>query len=195
MDELKLVTASNIINLRTAMGMTQVELGEKLNYSDKSISKWERGEAVPDVYVLSNMAAIFGVTVDYLIKPHDQWDDGKKRKPEVDVHYSGRVVTLVSIVGIWTLAVLLFVICWMLGTYPWIIFVTAVPASLITLLVFNSVWRKGKNNYWIIAALILSVFVLVYLFLLPYNPWQVFLVLAPAELIVFLCSKIKKKKR
>ena len=55
MDELKLIFASNLIRLRTAAGMTQAELGEQLNYSDKSISKWERGEAIPDAMVLKRI--------------------------------------------------------------------------------------------------------------------------------------------
>ena len=63
MDELKLIFASNLIRLRTAAGMTQAELGEQLNYSDKSISKWERGEAIPDAAVLKRMSEIFGVTM------------------------------------------------------------------------------------------------------------------------------------
>ena len=63
LSELKLISASNIIKLRTGAGLTQAELGEKLNYSDKTISKWERGEAIPDAYVLTQMAEIFGVTV------------------------------------------------------------------------------------------------------------------------------------
>ena len=57
MDELKLIFASNLIRLRTAAGMTQAELGEQLNYSDKSISKWERGEGLPDVYILAQIAS------------------------------------------------------------------------------------------------------------------------------------------
>ena len=65
--ELKLVFASNLINLRTAAGMTQAELGTQLNYSDKTVSKWERGEAVPDAYVLTQLAALFGVTVKITI--------------------------------------------------------------------------------------------------------------------------------
>ena len=73
MDELKLIFASNLIRLRTAAGMTQAELGEQLNYSDKSISKWERGEAIPDAAVLKRMSEIFGVTVDYLLDEHDAW--------------------------------------------------------------------------------------------------------------------------
>ena len=74
LSELKLISASNIIRLRTEAGMTQAELGAKLNYSDKTISKWERGEAIPDAYVLTQLAAMFGVTVDYLLSSHDAWD-------------------------------------------------------------------------------------------------------------------------
>ena len=71
MEDLKQIVAKNITELRTAQNLTQAELGEKLNYSDKSISKWERGEAIPDVRVLKEMGGIFGVTVDYLICSHD----------------------------------------------------------------------------------------------------------------------------
>ena len=61
MDERKATIASNLIRLRLAAGMTQAELGEKLNYSDKSISKWERGDVTTDVFVLMQIADIFGV--------------------------------------------------------------------------------------------------------------------------------------
>ena len=71
--ELKLVFASNLINLRTAAGMTQAELGVQLNYSDKTVSKWERGEAIPDAYVLTELSDLFHVTVDYLLSSHDAW--------------------------------------------------------------------------------------------------------------------------
>ena len=67
MDELKKTVAKNITALRTSQHMTQFELGEMINYSDKAISRWERGEAVPDAYVLLQLAGIFGVTVDYLL--------------------------------------------------------------------------------------------------------------------------------
>ena len=192
MDELKLITASNIIKLRTGAGMTQAELGEKLNYSDKTVSKWERAESVPDVYALKRIGQIFDVSVDYLISQHDEWENSKNKKAE-EREYSGNVVTMVSIAGIWTLAVLLFVIFWLLGSFKWFIFVAAVPATLITLLVFNSIWHRGQHNCSIVALLVLSLFVLVYLTLLPYNPWQLFLVLIPSELVVFLSFRIRKR--
>ena len=89
MEDLKQIVAENITRLRTAANLTQAELGSMVNYSDKSISKWERGDAIPDVRVLLQLAQIFGVTVDDLLKPHDgqqplrssgQWHSRYKRK-------------------------------------------------------------------------------------------------------------------
>ena len=104
MDELKLIFASNLIRLRTAAGMTQAELGEQLNYSDKSISKWERGEAIPDAAVLKRMSEIFGVTVDYLLNEHDAWQPGPEPAACDRSHYA---IILVALMGIVTLADLL----------------------------------------------------------------------------------------
>lgn len=73
MEDFKLTFASNLIRLRNDAGMTQAELGEKLNYSDKSVSKWERAESLPDAFVLQKIAGIFGVTIDYLVTGHDAW--------------------------------------------------------------------------------------------------------------------------
>ena len=69
LEDIKRVIADNIALLRKGSGMTQIELAEKLNYSDKAISKWERGESVPDISVLKQIADMYGVTVDYLITP------------------------------------------------------------------------------------------------------------------------------
>ena len=108
MDELKLIFASNLIRLRTAAGMTQAELGEQLNYSDKSISKWERGEAIPDAAVLKRMSEIFGVTVDYLLNEHDAWQPGPEPAACDRSHHA---IILVALMGIVTLAVLVFLCC------------------------------------------------------------------------------------
>ena len=70
MEELRRIMAINIQGLRLRSGMTQQELADKLNYTDKAISKWERGESAPDVSVLKKLAGIFGVTLDYLVTDH-----------------------------------------------------------------------------------------------------------------------------
>jgi transcriptional regulator with XRE-family HTH domain len=67
LEDIKSVIAENISRLRRENNMTQIELADRLNYSDKAISKWERGESVPDISVLKAIADLFGVSVDYLI--------------------------------------------------------------------------------------------------------------------------------
>ena len=194
MDDLKVITASNIINLRTAKGMTQAELGELLNYSDKSVSKWERAEAVPDAYVLKNMSEIFGVSVDYLLSSHDSWERPESFKKE-ERNFHSNIITILVIFGIWTLAFLIYIIGWLLESNWWLLFIYAVPVSLITFLVLNSVWEQGKNNRHIIYALVASVFITVYITFRSYNPWQILLLLVPAEFLVFLSFRIKKSHK
>ena len=195
MEDLKLVFASNLIRLRTGAGLKQTELGEKLNYSDKSISKWERAEALPDAAVLKKMAEIFGVTVDYLLTGHDQWEPSEDTNVRRALTFSTTMVTGVAIASIWTLALLTFVILWLLGQTEWLILIWAIPVSLVTLLVFNSVWNAGRNNRFIVAGLVFSVILLVYLSLLSSNPWQLFLLVVPAEIVVFMSFGIKKNRR
>ncbi len=192
MDDLKRITASNIISLRTQAGLTQLELAEQLNYSDKSVSKWERAESIPDAYVLKQLSEIFGVTVDYLLSAHDECTSAPEPGPALT---QSRVITTIAIVGIWTLALLAYIVCWLAGRLVWLIFVYAVPVSLITLLVLHSVWEEGKYNYWIIAALVLSILATVYLTLLRHNWWQLFLLAVPAELVVFLASRIRNGRK
>ena len=189
MEDLKFITAANIISLRTKAGMTQAQLAELLNYSDKSVSKWERAEAVPDAYVLKHMSEIFGVSVDYLLSSHNDWEPISQTQTR---RYRSEIIVLISMVGIWTLAFFIFIIGWILGHLFWMVFIYAIPISLITLLVFNSVWEKGKRNYYIISTLVASIFVMFYLALLRWNPWQILLLIVPAELIVFLAFRVKK---
>ena len=197
MDELKIIFASNLIKLRTQAGMTQAELGEKLHYSDKSVSKWERGESIPDAFVLKCLAEMFQVTVDYLLCSHDAWEKPVQPGAEKE-SYSRMFITLATVAGIWTLTVAEFVVAWILGHAHWISFVAAVPVSLITLLVLNSLWFKGKGNMYIVMALVLCVVALVYFSFFENNFWQLFLIAVPAELVVFLSFQIgksRKKKR
>lgn len=190
MDERKATIASNLIKLRLAAGMTQAELGEKLNYSDKSISKWERGDVTTDVFVLMQIADIFGVDVDYLLKPHNEIEPAIYNKPASEATYTTNMITLVTVLGIWTVALFIFVILWICGMVVGLVFVYAVPVSLITLLVLNSVWNGGKKNRYIIAALVLSIIATVYLTFLRRNLWQLWLLAVPSLLLVFLGARI-----
>ena len=182
-----------IAGKRKALGMTQAQVAEKLGMSDKSVSKWERAEAVPDAYVLKKMSEIFGVTVDYLLSPHDGWDqDPRQKKPA----YSNQVIILLSVTGVWMLALILFISLWLLGNLVWIIFIYAILFSMLVLLVLNSVLEQGRHNYFIISALLLSVVASLYFSFLYFgkqNYWQLFLLLAPSWIVVYLASRLRKR--
>jgi transcriptional regulator with XRE-family HTH domain len=199
MVDLKLVIASNIIRLRTEAGMTQSELGARLNYSDKSISKWERAESLPDANVLKQMSEIFGVSMDYLFSTNDEW----KPDPEPNANressgFNARAVEAIALCGIATLALLVFILFWIINDlFVWNVFVAALPVAIITHLVLNSIWYKGKGNLVIIGFFIFSILLLTYtsLLLCDINAWQIFLLMIPAVLILFYVSRIRKKRK
>ena len=191
MDELKAIFASNLIKLRAASGMTQAELGEKIHYSDKSVSKWERAEAIPDAYVLTLLAAVFGVSVSALLTGEEEWHYIEKPE-EKPVTYNRPSVILCAIAGVWTLCLVEFVLMWILRRIYWIILLAAVPISLVTLLVFNSIWYAGRRNMYIIGALVLSIILLLALEL---RAWQILLLIIPAEIVVYLACHIRREKK
>ncbi|WP_405345440.1 helix-turn-helix domain-containing protein [Ruminococcus sp.] len=193
MDDLKKVVAGNIIKLRTSMNLTQAQLGEKLNYSDKSISKWERGESVPDVFVLKTIADMAGVTVDYIITLHDP--DEEVQIEAKGPRYSRRFITLTVLAGIWALAVLVFVVLWLCGIFNWLVFIYAIPVSLITLLVLNSVWGDRSWNLYIISGLVWGIICSIYLTAIKFNWWQLFLLGIPAQIIIIFAFSIRRRPK
>ena len=196
LSELKLISASNIIKLRTEAGLTQAELGEKLNYSDKTISKWERGEAIPDAYVLAQMAEIFGVTVDYLLSSHDAWESPEQQAArQEEAGYSVNMIIAISVLGVWTMALTIFVLLWLFDIILWETFIVALPVSILTYMVLICVFRRGQHLQFVIAAFVLSMFILLYFTLPMQKPWQLFLIAIPAEIIVFLSCNIRRRPR
>jgi len=192
-EELPSVTAKNIAALRTARKMTQLELGEALNYSDKAISKWERGEAVPDAYVLLELSRIFGVSVDWILTPHGEEAPPAPYDDRRHIHVT---VTLLSFFGVFAAATFAFVILALLGNPEWQIFIYTVPVALVVLLIFNSIWGQRHRNFTIVALLLPSLLLAAYVALLPQRLWMIFLLAAPSEVIVFLSRflTVKKKK-
>lgn len=197
--ELKLVIAKNIAALRTARGMTQIELAEKLNYSDKAVSKWERGESIPDVLVLKQIADMFSVTVDYLLEEeHEPAAHPVKKEAEGVRRHNRGFITAIIIILVWLLATFIFMIVDTLGIEKsmWFIFVYAVPSTFVVWLVFNSIWFNRRRNFMIISLLMWSVLAAAYLTLLPFelNVWLLFVVGVPGQIIIFLWSRLKKNR-
>ncbi len=197
MEEIKQIIAKNIASLRTKAKLTQLELAEKLNYSDKAVSKWERGESIPDVITLKAVADLFGVTVDYLLCEHAEGEEPPVTKHTRNNHV---LITLISVVAVWLLGTCAYTFGWIFHTHLWMAFVVCVPISAIILLVFNSIWGRRIWNMYIISGLLWSTFLSIYLGVsvyTEYNIWMIFLVGIPAQVVIFLCFGIRtpsKKK-
>lgn len=200
MSDVKLALAKNITTLRQNHKMTQIELAEKLNYSDKAVSKWERGESMPDVLVLKSIADLFGVTLDYLLeedheKPPVAEDAPKAEAPAV-THRNHKVVTTLSILLVWLVCTTLFIALDIIcpeAKAKWLSFVYGVPASMIVWLVFNSIWFNRRRNYWIISFLMWSVLACIFLTMTVagYPLWKFFLLGIPGQIAIYVWSRFK----
>ncbi len=201
MDNLNLCFAANLAALRKSAGMTQLELAEKLNYSDKAVSKWERGESIPDIAVLMQIAELFGVTVDYLMTDMSEAPADKGAIPEKQKHrwLANRILIMaIAVAGIWVVAVLLFVVLKIFLpdlAKSWLCFVYPVPISCITLFVLNCIWGKKWFGYILISIFIWTVLALIYLQAYPKANWMIFLVGVPLQVITVLASGIVKTKK
>lgn len=196
MDDLKLTVANNISALRKNANMTQAELGEKLGYSDKSISKWERAEALPDINVLMQMSRLFDVTVDYMLKRRDP--DQKVTTISAEKMHNRKLITVISLLGLLLLITAIFAAVWIAtGKIVWLIYIIAMPAGFITLLVFCSIWFGKVARLLSVSGIIWSVLTALYISLLVLgggNWWILFIIGIPAQVIATLCFGFIKIK-
>lgn len=204
MQDVKVVFAQNLISLRKQMKLTQIELAEKINYSDKAVSKWERGESIPDVTVLMTIASLFGVTLDFLVTEHAE--------PEIVAEQTSYAQTvkkrnrmLVAAITFFAIAALETVVFATLqslfgnlGDNLLYCYVYPIPVAAIVAIVFTSLWARPSLRFWSVTLLIVSL--ILDAFLIPWQvagvciPW-VFLILIPAELVTMLSFKIIRIKK
>ncbi len=199
MEDPKEIIAHNIVDLRRKNGMTQLELAEKLNYTDKAVSKWERGESIPDVAVLKTIADLFGVTVDYLLTAEHKTTVPVLSRLESTLR-SHRVITGLSILLVALLATLIFVILDLLPGErggAWLSFIWAVPVGSIVWLVFNSIWFNRHLNYLIISILVWSTLAATHITALFFgvNIWLIYVLGVPGQAIILLWSKMRGRKK
>ena len=191
--ELKQIVAKNLIALRKQAGLTQLELAEKLNYSDKAVSKWERAESLPDVETIKKIADLYHVSVDALLR--EERDITKKiRKRGLTVGQK-ILITLISVVLVWAVATTVYsVLCWvdvnaLSASYT---FIVALPITCIVVIVFNSLWGKIWVNLLASSGLIWTIALCIYLLVSVNYKWLCFIVPIPLQvaLIFFYGLKI-----
>ena len=198
MIDIKSIVARNITELRIQNNLTQMELAEKLNYSDKTISKWERGESSPDISVLFQIASLFGVSLDRLVSAEETAESGVK--PSLGApKYSRRVISYISESVIWIIATLAFIITSLIVghmEFQWLYFIYALPVMLIVKLVLNTLWFNPRRNYFIISAFFWSVLLSVHATFLYFkmNVALIYLLGVVGQIVIILWSFLKKTK-
>lgn len=190
MKPVKQIITENLIELRKTNKITQLELAEKLNYSDKAISRWEHGDTLPDIDVLCQIADMYGVTFDYLI--HEGSVQEKRQFLSKTERNNKLTITLLAVSLVWFFATIIYVYANLIfDTNFWKIFLWAVPASIIIALIFNGIWGKKKYAFYLISILIWTSLASVYVQFLNYNIWLIFLLGIPMQLVTTLWSTIR----
>lgn len=137
--------AKNLAYYRKASGLTQLELADKFNYSDKSVSKWERGEGFPDIFVLKSLADFYGITVDDFYQSEHKAvkvSQNKKRKQTYLKLLSIGINWLVTVLTFFLLNTLLSRFAPDAPFEPWLTFIYGTLTTGIILLVWEFIYHN-----------------------------------------------------
>ena len=198
-EKLKSQIGSNIANYRKRSGLTQAGLAEKLNYSDNAVSKWERGESIPDVIILMQLAEQFGITVNDLLEDPDALPEETTRFQHAMEQVSEKalkrkanksIILGLSSILVWFVALFVFVVVSSFDIpNSWLAFFYAFPANCIVLLSLRSAWHDFRWNRALISGIVwgsLVSFHMTLLMLLNFNMWKIYLLGIPGQLAIWL---------
>ena len=202
-EKLRAQLGANIASYRKRGRMTQVALAEKINFSDKAVSKWERGESIPDLPTIVQLAEVFEVTVnDLLIDPNELPDTtGKVEKimsraveKTLKRKANKRAIIGLSSILVWALALIAYVVCSSLELEnSWLAFIYALPANCIVTLSLRSAWRDFRWNQTLVSGIVWGGLVSIYMTLLilaGLNIWKILLLGIPGQLAIFFWFRL-----
>lgn len=186
LEEIRLNFSKNLSRLRKENGLTQLALAEKLNYSDKAVSKWEVGSVVPDVETMSHIADFFGITVNDLIYP-------EKKKVKKVFWKNHVLITLLSFGLVWFLSTIVFFVLQQVSTLPrvWLTFIASIPISMIVLVIFSAIWFNKTAITLSVSGLYWGTILSIYLFLNQPSLWFIFIIGVVGQLLIIFWSQLK----
>ena len=206
-DKLKKQIGANIASYRKRMRLTQAGLAEKLNYSDKAVSKWERGESAPDVQTLVQLAELYDVTVnDLLVDPNELPETtgtvervmGRAVEKTLKRKADKRIILMLSSILVWFVALLIFVVISSMDVpKTWLAFIYAVPANAIVLLSLRSAWHDFRWNQGLISVIMWGAIFSLYITLFVFahlNIWKLFLLGVPGQIAILLWFRLYRKQ-
>ena len=203
-EKLKVRIGTNIAAYRKRAGLTQAGLAEQLNYSDKAVSKWERGESCPDIPTVMAIADKLGVTVNELLSdpnelPANSGGRVEKTMEKVVEKALKRKANKKTILGlssilVWFVALFFYVVVSSIGlSRSWLAFFYAIPANCIVMLSLLSAWQDFRWNRALISGIMWGGLVSIFATLLviwDINVWKIFLLGIPGQAAILLWFKL-----
>lgn len=196
MENLNAIFSKNLIRLRKCRKLTQLELSEKLNYSDRNISKWENGSALPTTETLKELSDFFGVSMDYFFEEHDDKETLKKVE---DLNKIKIFVICLSVLAILLISIICFISFPKNFNKSWLSFVWGLVASLIVCVTLCSIWfRKNLILFVFISLLVWTIITGTYLtilIILSKNLWFLFFIGVPIQLGIIFWSRMPRYRK
>ena len=195
-EDLKDIIAANLIRLRQSAGLTQLQLAEMLNYSDKAVSKWERGESIPDLRVLIQLAELYHITLDDIVSEQPE----KVLKPKLNLKKKHLLVTLLSVGLVWVIATGVFMILFYtpVSEYAFLTYVVAPFVSFIVFTVFSSIWGTKLTTMLSCSGIVWSVAAIVHVNIFLFAPevsiWPFYVVAGAMQILLGLWFYFRKVK-
>jgi transcriptional regulator with XRE-family HTH domain len=196
-EKLRKIIAKNLTYYRKEKDLTQFQLAEKLGYSDKAISKWERGESIPDIYTLYTLADLYRCDV------FDLLEDKEKTKRETKKNKF--IISLMAVGLVWLTATVIFMFWSIIGeslsdsSSPyWITWIYAILASFIVAVIFAKIWGKRWQRFIFVSGIIWSVGLILVihlnLFSIPMS-WLVWIVCSVLQALTILWYCLSRKRK
>lgn len=193
--DIKQIIAKNLANLRKNKKITQTELAEQFGYSDKAISKWENGDTLPDIQTLYQLCEFYNVTLDFLVS-EQSFDE----KIKYINHLNKRVIINNSLIEllycsfVWILAVIIYVYLYTFSEINyWQIFIWAIPATTIVMLLFTKVWKQKLYTFIVRSLFFWTLVTACYIQFIEYNIWPLFFLMIPIQVALILTIAINDK--
>ena len=196
-EDIKVRVANNLTALRKNKNLTQSDVAKALNYSDKSVSKWEHADSLPDISILSRLCDMYGVTIDYLI--HENAEEQIKYIKEQQANQKDRsyIITtiLMSISVVYLIATVAFVYSILNSSNAfWEAFIWGLPVCSLIMLYCSRKWLKLKVLNPIFSSLLSwSLLLSIYLQFFSYNMWLIFIIGIPIQIIIILGMRLNRK--
>ena len=190
MENIKEIVRENLVKLRKERKLTQIELSQKIGYSDKAISRWETGEVTPDVETLNSLAELYNIPIaaffeKYTPKPPKCADERQQIARKI-------AVTLLGIVCVWFFAIIGYSRLGLLfNDRNWLVFIWAIPLSFAVAIYCNVKWGKRIVTLVLASALCWTLLLAIYLQFVEFHTFMTFVSGVPIQIGIILLAFIR----